>query len=219
MRTPTEDRPQQIPWIAFGLAITLSSAIIFALWAASLSNRTAVAVASQDIPAGSQITLKHLRAVEMAIGQGAAYVPIAEVDTLVGHVVRSHVAAGTVFHPDLLAARSEIDSNHAIVGVVLEPGEYPVAHLSSGQIVGLIITSKTHDVDPPQLNQRTNRLTAKPMQAKVVEVTQTDNTRDKALFVSLLAAIADAEPISRAAANGDLRLILLAQDIPESNKK
>lgn len=84
MRMANEDRRRQLPWVALGLTVTLTAAIIFALWASSLSSRTAVAVAARDIPTGSAVAIDDLRAVEVASGQGAGFVPMAELDSVVG---------------------------------------------------------------------------------------------------------------------------------------
>ena len=80
MRMASEDRRRQLPWVVLGLTVTLTAAIIFVLWAASLSSRTAVAVASRDIPTGSTVELDDLRAVEVAGGHGAGFVPMTDLD-------------------------------------------------------------------------------------------------------------------------------------------
>ena len=97
MRMASEDRRRQLPWVALGLTVTLTAAIIFALWASSLSNRTAVAVASRDIPTGSSIEIDDLRAVELASGQGAGFVPMTDLEAVVGHTVRAAIPEGRFF--------------------------------------------------------------------------------------------------------------------------
>ena len=78
MRMASEDRRRQLPWVILGLTVTLTAAIVFALWASSLSNRTAVAVAGRDMPTGSTVQVDDLRAVEMASGHGAGFVHLGE---------------------------------------------------------------------------------------------------------------------------------------------
>jgi len=144
MRMASEDRRRQLPWVALGLTVTLTAAIIFALWASSLSSRTAVAVASRDIAVGSTIEIDDLRAVEVASGQGAGFVPMAELESVLGHTVRSPIPEGTILHPGLLSASTPITGDMAVVGAVLHPGEYPITHLGPGQPVGVVITSNYH---------------------------------------------------------------------------
>ncbi len=212
MRRGTEDRPRQLPWIVVGLTITLTTAIIFALWASSLSNRTAVAVAARDIPAGSELALNDFRAVEMAISQGASYVPISKVGSLTGRVLRTAIPKGAIFHPELVSEHSNIADDQVIVGAVLEPGEYPVAHLNAGQTVGIIIANDANNAAEDRRWASTTQLQATNIRADVAEVTQMPDSARGLLFVSLMAAATDAEIISQAAASGELRLILLPQD-------
>ena len=199
MRMASEDRRRQLPLVVLGLTVTLTAAIIFALWASSLSNRTAVAVANRDIPTGSTVEIDDLRAVEVASGQGAAYVPMADFDALVGHTVRAAIPEGTILHPGLFSESSPIDGGMAVVGVVLQPGEYPIAHLGPGQPVGVVITR------PSATATTTTRAT-------VAEVSEVLDSGRNALFVSLLTSVDDAELVSSAAASNELRLILLPEE-------
>lgn len=190
MRMAREDRRRQLPWVALGLTVTLTAAIVFALWASSLSSRIAVAVAGRNIPTGSTIEIDDLRAVEMASGQGADFVPMADLDSLVGHTVRAAIPEGAILHPGLLSANSPVDQGMAVVGAVLMPGEYPIAGLGPGQSVGVVFASKT-------------------IRATVAEVSEVLDSGRDALFVSLLAPAEDAVLIGNAAAFNELRLILL----------
>ena len=217
MRMASEDRRRQLPWVILGLTVTLTAAIIFALWASSLSNRTAVAVASRDIPTGSTVEIDDLRAVEMASGQGAGYVPMVNLDSVVGRTVRTTIPEGTILHPGLLSSSSPIDEDMAIVGAVLHPGEYPIAQLGPGQQVGAVTISESRGrYEAPEGNQ--TRLAALPnsaiatIRATVAEVTEVLDSGQDALFVSLLVPADDAVSISNSAANRELRLILLPEE-------
>ena len=217
MRMASEDRRRQLPWVALGLTVTLTAAIIFALWASSLSSRTAVAVAARDIPTGSTVEIDDLRAVEVAGGQGAGFVPMAELESVVGRTVRSSVPEGAVLHPSLLSARSPIERGMALVGVVLQAGEYPIAHLSPGQVVGLVFTNENREFGTVAGNNRVNQADRPFMadtfiRAEVAEVSEVLDTGQERLFVSLLASADDAVPISKAAAANQLRLILLPEE-------
>jgi hypothetical protein len=214
MRMASEDRRRQLPWVVIGLTVTLTAAIVFALWASSLSSRTAVAVAGRDIAGGSTVEIDDLRAVEIASGQGAGFVPMSDLDSLVGRTVRATIPEGTILHPELLSTSSPIDQDMAVVGVVLHPGEYPIAHLNPEQVVGVVFTGEGHQLSASNQDNRTNQ-TRQPSTAptfartKVAEVSKVLDSGHEALFVSLLASADDAEPISRAAAAKELRLILL----------
>lgn len=217
MRMASEDRRRQLPWLILGLTVTLTAAIIFALWASSLSNRTAVAVAGRDIPTGSTVEIDDLRAVEMASGQGADFVPMADLDTVVGRTVRAAIPKGTILHPGLLSSSSPIDGDKAIVGAVLHPGEYPIAQLGPGQRVGVVAVSQHNDhYEATERNQKS--LTGLPdvanttIRATVVEVSEVLDSGRDALFVSLLVPAEDAVPLSNSAANREMRLILLPEE-------
>ncbi|MDE0117028.1 MAG: SAF domain-containing protein [bacterium] len=218
MRMASEDRRRQLPWVALGLTVTLTAAIIFALWASSLSNRTAVAVAARDIAGGSMVDIGDLRAVEVASGQGAGFVPMADLESVVGRTVRSSVPEGAILHPGLLSASTPIDRGKAVVGVVLRPGEYPISHLGPGQFVGVVVFADEHrEPSTAAGDQRLSRADGPDaantlIQAEVAEVSKLLDSGQEALFVSLLASADDAVPISRAAAARELRLILLPEE-------
>lgn len=222
MRMASEDRRRQLPWVILGLTITLTAAIIFALWASSLSNRTAVAVADRDIPTGSTVHINDLRAVEIASGQGAGFVPMTELDSVVGHTVRAAIPEGTILHPGLLSSSSPIDGNKAMVGAVLHPGEYPIAQLGPGQPVGVVtISGHRGQFAAPDNNQAD--LATLPgeavatVRATVAEVSEVLDSGQDALFVSLLVPSDDAVRISNSAANRELRLILLPEESPTAD--
>ncbi len=222
MRMASEDRRRQLPWVVLGLTITLTAAIIFALWASSLSSRTAVAVAGRDIPTGSKIEVDDLRAVEVASGQGAGFVPMTELDSVVGHTVRSPIPEGTILNPGLLSESSPVGLGMAIVGAVLQPGEYPITHLGPGQPVGIVITGESPVPDAESSNGRLRRgaftgISSSTTRATVAEVSEVLESGQEALFVSLLASADDAVLIGKAAASEELRLILLPGDSPSTS--
>ena len=222
MRMASEDRQRQLPWVALGLTVALTSAIIFALWGSSLSSRTAVAVASRDIPTGSTVDIDDVRAVEVASGQGAGFVPMADLDSVVGRTVRATIPEGMILHPGLLSESSPIDKDMAVVGAVLQPGEYPIAHLGPGQPVGVVITHENRDFNPSNRAGHTDATTPTESdepttRATVAEVSEVLESGREALFVSLLASADDAALISKAAASNKLRLILLPKDVQPAN--
>ena len=139
---------------------------------------------------------------------------MSDLDSVVGRTVRSAIPEGTILHPELLSTSSPIDQDMALVGVVLQAGGYPIAHLSPGQFVGVVFTSEDREPSAAGQDNRPNSA-GRPSTAdtftrtKVAEVTKVLDSGQEALFVSLLASADDAVPISRAAASNELRLILL----------
>lgn len=219
MRMASEDRRRQLPWVILGLTVTLTAAIIFALWASSLSNRTAVAVASRDIPTGSTVEIDDLRAVELASGQGAGFVPMADLDSVVGRTVRAGIPEGTILHPGLLLSSPPVDGEMAMVGAVLHPGEYPIAQLGPGQPVGVVTVSQSRGQYVTTGHSQANMtslsgVAVETVRATVAEASEVMDSGQDALFVSLLVPVDDAVHISNAAANRELRLILLPEESP-----
>ncbi|WP_419918544.1 SAF domain-containing protein [Candidatus Poriferisocius sp.] len=199
--------------MVLGLTVTLTAAIIFALWASSLSKRTAVAVAGRDIPTGTTIEIDDLRAVEVAGGQGARFVPMSDLKSVVGYTVQATIPKGAILHPGLLSTRSPIEPDMAIVGVVLQPGEYPIAHLSPGQPVGVIFTRESPEPDITGESHRgTPSTITRSTRATVAEVNEMLESGRKILFLSLLVSAVDAESIGKAASAKELRLILLPEE-------
>ena len=153
-------------------------------------------VASRDIPAGAEVALDDLRAVEIASGPGADFVPMSDLKSVVGRTVRSAIPEGSALHPDLVSARSPLDRNMAVVGIVLQPGEYPIAHLSPGHPVGVVLPDDTRQSsawdDRPGRQAAASREDATSMaRAAVAEVSEVLESGQEALFVSLLASVDD----------------------------
>ena len=217
MRMASEDRRRQLPWVILGLTVTFTAAIIFALWASSLSNRTAVAVAGRDIPTGSTVEVGDLRSVELASGQGADFVPMSDLDSVVGRTVRAAIPKGTILHPGLLSSSSPIEGDMAIVGAVLHPGEYPIAQLGPGQPVGVVtVSGQRGQYAAPDRNQANlpslPSVAVATVRATVAEVSEVLDSGQDALFVSLLVPTDEAVHITNSAANSELRLILLPEE-------
>lgn len=110
-----------------------------------------------------------------------------------------------------------------MVGVVLQPGEYPIAHLSPGQPVGVVITSQSREPSVVGRTDQVGRAVSREpvdatIQATVAEASEVVESGRQALFLSLLASADDAVLISKAAASNELRLILLPDMTPTTDQ-
>ncbi len=106
-----------------------------------------------------------------------------------------------------------------MVGAVLHPGEYPIAQLGPGQPVGVVTVSQSRGQYVTTGHSQANMtslsgVAVETVRATVAEASEVMDSGQDALFVSLLVPVDDAVHISNAAANRELRLILLPEESP-----
>ncbi len=200
-------RRQQLPWIALGVLSIVMSMLGFTLWSAQQDARSPALVAGRTIAAGETIQSTDLVVVEIGAGSGMTVLGLDQEDVVVGRVARGPIPMGTPLSSALVVAPSEsVPEGGAVVGLLLEPGQYPTGTLRAGDRVGLVVTGPafapsggTGDADPGG-----DRLA----EATVWSVEPVLEGR-RQLFVSLLVAEASADAAADAASSDRVRLVLL----------
>ncbi|MEL7155007.1 MAG: SAF domain-containing protein [Actinomycetota bacterium] len=135
-------RRQQLPWIALGVLIIVMSMLGFALWSVNQSTRTPVVVAGRPIAAGATIEPDDLVLVSVGADRGLAVLQAGQEDVVVGRVARGPIPVGTPLSEALIVAPAEaVPPGRAVVGALLEPGQYPSAAMRAGDRVQVVRTT------------------------------------------------------------------------------
>src|SRR5436305_7109621 len=190
-------RVRRVPWVALGVILVVSGALIFGLMVQSAGHRVAVVVAARDINPGQLIEARDLRVVDVAIDGQAATIPSDQRGQLVGMRATSRIPAGSVVSRGEFAAGSGLAPGRVVVGALLGPGALPVPNLRVGDQVTLLEARDT---------ERSATTTDPLGDASIYMVTS--GSQPGTQFVSLVVDQAMAQPVTDAAANQHLRLVL-----------
>jgi hypothetical protein len=122
------------------LLVALVSGLGFAVWARSLGNRHPVLAAAHTVQAGEVIHSDDLKVVRVAADGGVSTVPAGDKRQLVGKVAATPLFAGALVTGDEVSRSAPLGPNDAIVGVLVKPGQAPIADLRVGTTVEVVQT-------------------------------------------------------------------------------
>lgn len=198
-------RRPRLSWIAFGLVIVLASGLAGAIALARVANRQPVLALAQTLERGEMLSDRHLRIVHVAVDEDITLTSADRRGEVVGLVAGSTLPAGTLINREQFTDGPPIPSGWRVVGLALEPGEYPTSTLRSGDRVEVIETP-----DPARGSGDTSSVAAVlSREAEVFAVERLSETTPT-LMVSIVAPDPAAARIAAAAAQDRVRLVLMA---------
>ncbi|MGH9014017.1 MAG: SAF domain-containing protein [Acidimicrobiia bacterium] len=128
-----------------GLAVlavlaAVAAALIFAVWARGLGGRTDVLAAARTVDAGEVIADADLRVVRVAVDDDVATIPAEDRAEVVGKVAAITLFGGGLIQRDQVSSSVPLGRGEAIVGVLVKPGQGPLASLRVGTTVQVVET-------------------------------------------------------------------------------
>ena len=165
----------------------------------STSDRQPVVAVRQPIERGQQVTAADFMVVEVASDQALNTVAGAQSAQILGRTALVDLEPGTLVSVGLFADQAQVAVGNGIVGLALDPGEYPTLTLAPGDSVRIVETPKGADGDPEVV------LVAA---AEVVDVTPIGVQNQ--LFISVSMAAAEADTVVAAASQDRVRLVQVA---------
>jgi len=189
-----------------GVLVGLASALVFATWASQLGDREPVVAVARDVNAGDVIERRDLTTVRVAAGDEVATMAGDDLEELVGKVATAPLFEGALVSRDQVSRSEPLPAGEAIVGVLLRPGQAPLAELRVGTIVRVVQTGGEGPVadDPPQVLADPARVFA-ISQPEGVDAGGMQGSR----LVSLRVPEDAADPIVSAAAADRIRLVVV----------
>ncbi len=115
---------------------------------------------------------------------------------MIGQVAISDMAAGTLITRASVSEVAALAPGEGVVGLALEPGQFPAGHLAPGDVVNVVAPG---DTDGDLLAEA----------AVVYSVEELGGQGRK--FVSLRTSEADANRVAAAAESGPVRLVLVGR--------
>ncbi len=198
-------RRPNVSWIVLGLVIVLASALGGAISIARAADRQPVLALGQPLERGEALTDEHLTTVHIAADEDMPLTPVAQRAELVGLVARTSLPAGTLVNREQFTNGPVVPAGWSVVGLALEPGEYPTAALRAGDRVAVV---QTPDPNGPRsgLAQDTTVL-SENSEVFAVEALS-ESTRAQMISISVPGDVAAS--IAAAAAEDRVRLVLVA---------
>lgn len=128
----------RVPELLVGAAITVAFALAAVLWHASSTERTPVVTAAVDLERGEVITASDLRVVHIGADDAVASVPAGRSSELIGRIASADIQADSLLTFGLVSDVPALAPGEGIVGLALDPGQYPAIRLAPGDVVSVV---------------------------------------------------------------------------------
>lgn len=190
---PTSRRAR-IPELLVGLALVVGFALAALVWHANSTQREAALALASGVERGETITADHLEVVYIGTDDAVALLDPARSGDVIGRVAAADLEAGTLVTTSNVVDVPGVGPGEGVVGLALDPGQYPAGRLSPGDVVNVVVPS---DGD--------TRVIAEAATVFSVEDLGGQDRR----FISLRATEDDANTVAAAAESGPVRLVLV----------
>ena len=205
VRSPSVAPPKRrvrLPELAVGLLVTVMFALGAVLWHLNATSKVpAVAVAS-EVERGEVIEAADLRVVYVSSDDPLARMTAAESSNVVGQVALVDLAPGPLLTPTVVADAAALVAGDGVVGLALDPGQYPALGLAPGDRVNVVESGEAAATGDGESGTQ--------VLARGATVFEIEDLASDRKLVSILTAEADAEAVAAAAGAGGLRLVLVA---------
>jgi hypothetical protein len=185
------------------LLVALSALVAVVLFTRAAARDPVLALAA-DVERGQVVTAGDFQVVYVGTDDPISTVASDELSSLVGLTAVSDLEAGTIVTPAQFAARSVLRPGEGVVGLALSPGEYPTLRLAAGDLVDVIRTESSAASEA----EATDRGVVLAESAEVFDIAELGTQGQR--FVSLRMPEDAAADVARAAAQGRVRLVLVA---------
>ncbi len=191
-------RRRQSSWVLVGVLLVFGAGLGAALWSSSVSDRQLILVAAHAIDAGEVIGRNDLREASINADADLAAVPSSAIGDVVGQVARSPIPAGAPLQRAVLADAVTVPAGSVVVGLALEPGDFPTSSLRTGDRVEIVETT----VGAP------SGATSRVLTVGKVWTVERSSASDGGLTLSVQVPADQGAGVANAAATGRLRLLL-----------
>jgi len=178
------------------------SALVAVVLFSQASARDPILALANPVERGQAVASDDLMVVYVATDDPIASLPSDAVAGLVGLTAVADLDAGTIVTPAHFVSRSVLDGGDGVVGLALAPGEYPTPLLAPGDVVDVVVTSRS-SVESSATTGDT--VVASAIVFDIAEL----GTRGER-FISLLMPAGVAAEVAGAAAADRVRLVLVA---------
>lgn len=203
---PPARRQTRVPWIVLGVLVVAGCALAAAVWAGRVSQRSPVLALARPVERGQVLAVEDLAPVSVAVDGQLSTVAQAEAAAVVGRPVAASLPAGTLLTEQMLGSGPGLAAQDRVVGLALDPGEYPTSALQPGDEVMVVRTpaAATGGEEPAGATVLVART--------AVWAVQPLDEVSSGLLVSVLVNEQVAAPVAAAASQDRVRLVLAGSD-------
>lgn len=197
----------RMPEIAGGILVVAVCAIAALLWQLSATDERQVLSLRNPIERGHTLTAADLQIVGIGGDDPIATLSQAQAAQVIGRVARTALPAGAVITGEQFSDGSLIGDGEGVVGLSLEPGQFPSLALSTGDHVAVVLTPAPGDTEAFTSPDFTADVLV--ADATVVEVSQVGVQGN--VFVAVQVTETDAARVAAAGSAGRVRLIQIGE--------
>lgn len=190
---PTSRRAR-VPELLLGLALIVGFALAALVWHANSTQRDAAIALAVDVERGETITAEHLEVVYLGTDDAVARLDPSRGVDIIGRLAAADLEAGTLVTSSNVVDLPALGADEGVVGLALDPGQYPAGRLSPGDTVNVVVPGEDETT-----------LIAEAATVFSVEDLGGQGRR----FISLRSSEPDANRVAAAAESGPVRLVLV----------
>ena len=195
---PVSRSRRQAPWLVLAVLLIAGGGLTVAVLVSDLASRTPVIAVAADLERGDRLVREDLQVVSVALDGQVPAMTADRIDEVVGRTLTASLPQGSLLSPEMLSRADGLPDDADVVGMLLEPGAYPVGDLAAGDLVRVIAAPVGNEAAVAR-----GWLTDAHVYA-VEEPADASAT----LFISLLVPADAVGNVTEAAAAGHARLVL-----------
>lgn len=188
------------PELTIGILIVAVFALAGTWFYANSTDHEAVLALRTPVDRGSVVTADDLQVVQISSDDALNVLGRDQASAVVGQIALSDLSPGTLITSDDVAASAAIEPGDGVVGLALDPGEYPTLSLRPGDLVRVVQVPGGTETDTADV--------VLAAEAEIVDVAPIGVQQQ--LFVSLAVDTSEADAIARAGARDRVGLIQVA---------
>lgn len=196
-------RRVRVPQVAIGLLVTLGFALAALLVHLGSASRVPALAVAGDVDRGDVITESDISVVHIASEGGFTHLGQSDLGRVVGQTALVDLRAGTLLTTDVVAEGAVLEEGQGIVGLLLDPGQYPASGITPGDTVHVVRSA----TDVPEAETAPTD----PVIARNATVSAVEELGGDQRLVSIVTDEADAASVAAAAGAGSLRLVMVSR--------
>ncbi len=204
----------KLPEIALGVLLVAVFALGGLYLQTTSGEKTVVIALANPVERGEVVALEDLTYVSIGTDDPINVLGQNDSGVVVGRVALNDMAAGTLITGEHVTGGSVVELGDGVVGMALEPGEFPSLSMRSGDVVSVVLMPSAND--PAALDGDLAQIAELAEQqilvdaAVVVEVAPIG--QQGSLFVSLTMEESEAALVARAASQNRIRLVEISEE-------
>jgi SAF domain len=193
-------RRVRLPELAVGVLVTVAFALGAVLWHLNAVDKVPALSVTGPIERGEVIDAEDLRVTYVSADDPLARMDETQASRVVGRIALVDLPAGTLVTPGVVAEATALETGDGVVGLALDPGQYPAFGIAPGDRVNVVRSVEAGAVDGD----------ADLVVARGATVSAVEDLASDRKLVSILSDEAGAEAVASLAGSGSLRLVLVA---------